>query len=79
MLTYEQKRLALHAMNLTVKVWATSYSPRCEIQVEPPVLGETREISDPQSDCGDGHDEGRANVSSRRDCASKGDCRVDLP
>jgi hypothetical protein len=78
-LTYEQKRLALHAMNLTVKVWATSHSPRYEIQVELPVLGETREINDPRSGCGGGHGEVHVDDYTHRGCASRGDCLAGLP
>jgi site-specific DNA recombinase len=77
-LTYEQKRLALHAMNLTVKVWATSHSPRYEIQVELPVLGETRNINDPHSGCDGGHGEGHVDDCTRRGYATKGGCRADL-
>lgn len=65
-LTYERKRLALHAMNLTVKVWSTGHTQRYEITTKLPVPGEARCVNDPQSDCGGGHDDGRVNVNSRR-------------
>lgn len=78
-LTYEEKRLALHAMNLSVKVWATSHSPRYEIQVELPVLGETRNLSDPRLACDDALSEAHVDDSTRRGCASGGGCRAGLP
>ena len=78
-LTYEQKRLALHAMNLMVNVWATSHSPRYEIQVERPVLGETQEINGLRSGCGGGPDVAHVDDCTRRGCASRGDCLAGLP
>ncbi|MDQ3044114.1 MAG: hypothetical protein M3R06_03040 [Chloroflexota bacterium] len=68
-LTYEQKRLALHALNSSVRVWSTEHDPRYAItlELEGLVPGQALNGLHPASD-GD-HDLAHVDGYSSRGCA----------
>ncbi len=68
-LEYEQKRLALEAMNVEPRVWASGHDPRYSISLQLDGLVPDPMLSDPRPGCGVGHAEAHVDDYSRRGCA----------
>ncbi len=75
-LTYEQKRLALHAMNAEVRVWAIGHDPRYAISLQLDGLVPSSSASGPRSGADACHGAVHVDDYSRRDCAKPGGHRA---
>ncbi len=70
LLDYAGRRLALEALGVQVRVWATNHDPRYEIRME---LDAAPSINGPRSAaCGD-HDGAHVDGYTRRGCARQGE------
>jgi site-specific DNA recombinase len=65
-LTYEQKRLALFALNVEARVWSKDHEPRLLVTMQ---INLDRALSDPHSAAGDGPAAAHVGASIRRGCA----------
>lgn len=71
-LAYEQKRLALEAMNVEARVWASGHDPRYTITLQLDGLVPDAVPSDPLGATDVGPGEGHVDDYSRRGCARRG-------
>jgi len=77
-LTDHDRRLAIEALGVEARVWATDHDPRYEITLSLDVLKD-RAISDPHSNSGDALGEARVDGYTRRGCARPAGCRAGPP
>lgn len=68
-LSYEQKRLALHALNVRVHVWTSTHDPRFRITMEIQGLVPDSVASDLPPVCDGDHDAVHVDDCTRRGCA----------
>ena len=77
-LTYLDRRLAIEALGVEARVWATDHTPRYEIILNLDVLDQ-RGASGPRSASGDDRVEARVDGYIRRGCARPAGCRAGPP
>jgi len=78
-LGYEQKRLALHALNVRATVWAQEHSPRFLVSMEPEGLIPVSVANGLRSDADGDLAGARVDDYIRRGCARRGGRRADRP
>jgi site-specific DNA recombinase len=75
-LTYDQKRLALHALNAEARVWSTEHDPRYTITLQLDDIANSYPISDPRWGAGAYPSPVHVDDHSSRGCAKQGGHRA---